>query len=134
MGGRVIKCPYPLNVIKDTYSCTTIAVIGHVQMNISTQYIYRPSEKDAKLAQKLGQLQSFIAVFPQECNGQLASLGQPNTFLAKAKAYAARGYRAGRQRRTPGPSARTGEQHIHGAQGAHLNPLGLFLRASIPFI
>ena len=34
-----------------------------------------PSEKDAKLAQKLGQLQPFIAVFPQECVGQLASFG-----------------------------------------------------------
>ena len=33
------------------------------------------SEKDAKLAQKLGQLQSFIAAFPQECMGQLASVG-----------------------------------------------------------
>ena len=28
--------------------------------------------KDAKLAQKLGQLQPFIAAFPQECMGQLA--------------------------------------------------------------
>jgi hypothetical protein len=27
------------------------------------------SEKDARLAQKLGQLQPFIAVFPQECMG-----------------------------------------------------------------
>ena len=34
-----------------------------------------PSEKDAELAQKLGQLQPFIAVFPQECMGQLASFG-----------------------------------------------------------
>ena len=33
------------------------------------------SEKDAKLAQTLGQLQPFIAVFPQECVGQLASFG-----------------------------------------------------------
>jgi hypothetical protein len=33
------------------------------------------SEKDAKLAQKLGQLQPFIAVFPQECMGQLGSFG-----------------------------------------------------------
>jgi hypothetical protein len=32
-----------------------------------------PGEKDAKLAQKLGQLQPFRAVFPQECMGQLAS-------------------------------------------------------------
>jgi hypothetical protein len=29
----------------------------------------------AKLAQKLGQLQPFIAVFPQECTGRSASLG-----------------------------------------------------------
>ena len=33
------------------------------------------SEKDAKLAQKLGQLQLFIAVFPQESMGQLAFFG-----------------------------------------------------------
>ena len=29
-------------------------------------------EKDAKLAQKLGQLQPFVPAFPQECMGQLA--------------------------------------------------------------
>ena len=34
-----------------------------------------PSEKDTKLAQKLIQLQPFIAVFQQECMGQLASFG-----------------------------------------------------------
>jgi hypothetical protein len=33
------------------------------------------SEKDAKLAQKLGQLQPFMAVLPQQCMGQLASIG-----------------------------------------------------------
>jgi hypothetical protein len=35
------------------------------------------SEKDTKLAQKLGQLQPFllVAVFPQECMGQLAHFG-----------------------------------------------------------
>jgi hypothetical protein len=36
------------------------------------------SENDAKLAQKLGQLQAFIAesaVLSQECMGQLASFG-----------------------------------------------------------
>jgi hypothetical protein len=32
----------------------------------------RRSEKDAKLAQKLGQLRLFVAVFSQECTGQLA--------------------------------------------------------------
>ena len=33
------------------------------------------SEKVVKLAQKLGQLQPLIAVFPQECMGQLAYFG-----------------------------------------------------------
>jgi hypothetical protein len=33
------------------------------------------SEKDARLAQKLGQLQPFLAVFPQECTGQLTYFG-----------------------------------------------------------
>jgi hypothetical protein len=33
------------------------------------------SEKDGKLAQKLGQLLPFIAVLPQECRGQLAYVG-----------------------------------------------------------
>ena len=33
------------------------------------------SEKDTELAQELGRLQPFIAVFPQECMGQLASFG-----------------------------------------------------------
>ena len=32
-------------------------------------------EKDAKLAQKLGQCQNCIAAFPQECMGQLPSSG-----------------------------------------------------------
>jgi hypothetical protein len=32
-------------------------------------------ETDAKSVQKSGQLQPFIAVFPQECMGQLAYLG-----------------------------------------------------------
>jgi hypothetical protein len=35
----------------------------------------RMSEKDTKLTQKLGQLQPFMAVFPPECVGQLASSG-----------------------------------------------------------
>ena len=36
---------------------------------------FETSEKDAKSAQKLGQLQPFIDVFPQKCVGQLASFG-----------------------------------------------------------
>jgi hypothetical protein len=35
----------------------------------------RVSEQDAKLAQKLGQLQPFLDVLPQECVGQLAYFG-----------------------------------------------------------
>jgi hypothetical protein len=35
----------------------------------------RESEKDAELSQNLGQLQPFLAVFPQEHMGQLASFG-----------------------------------------------------------
>ena len=34
-----------------------------------------PGEEDAKLAQKLGQLQLFLAVFTQEYLGQLVSFG-----------------------------------------------------------
>jgi hypothetical protein len=50
-----------------------------------------------KLAQKLGQLQPFVPVFPQGCTGQLVYLGQPNTFLARGA--------AGRRRRR-GPRGR----------------------------
>ena len=39
------------------------------------QVLQHASEKDAKLAQQLGQLQPFLAVLPQECVGQLASFG-----------------------------------------------------------
>jgi hypothetical protein len=35
----------------------------------------RQGEKDATLARKLAQFQPFIAVFPPECMGQLASFG-----------------------------------------------------------
>ena len=36
---------------------------------------FQKVRKTPKLAQKLGQLQPFSAVFPQECMGQLASFG-----------------------------------------------------------
>jgi hypothetical protein len=49
---------------------------------------FRLCEIDAKLAQKLGQLQPFLAFsslfFPQECVANLHLVGQPNTFLAQA--------------------------------------------------
>jgi hypothetical protein len=49
---------------------------GWCRLRAPLSYMYRcQSEKDAKLAQKLGQLQPFIAVFPQECTGQLALFG-----------------------------------------------------------
>ena len=38
-------------------------------------HVVAASEKDAKLAKKLGQLQPYIAVFPQGCTRQLASFG-----------------------------------------------------------
>jgi hypothetical protein len=40
------------------------------------------SEKDVKLAQKLGQLQSFTADSHRNAWANLHILGQPNTFLA----------------------------------------------------
>jgi hypothetical protein len=43
------------------------------------------SEQDAKLAQKLGQLQPFIALFPHKCMGQLYLLDQPDSFLAQGR-------------------------------------------------
>ena len=48
----------------------TVATLGYLAARCIVL-----SEKDAKLAQKLDQLQSFIVVFPQECMGQLAYFG-----------------------------------------------------------
>ena len=42
------------------------------------------SEKDAKLAQKLGQLPPFLAVFPQECTGPRAS-SEPTQHLSRRR-------------------------------------------------
>ena len=46
----------------------------------------RPSEKEkgAELAQKLGQLQPFVAAFPQECMGQPGSFG-PTSHLPRSQ-------------------------------------------------
>jgi hypothetical protein len=38
-------------------------------------YLAHDSEKDTKLAQKMGQFRPLIAVLPQRCTGQLASVG-----------------------------------------------------------
>ena len=54
---------------------------GHYMYNAP----HNKSEKGAKLAQKLGQLQPFIALFSQEYNhGSLHLVGQPNTFVARS--------------------------------------------------
>ena len=74
---------------------------------MSPHGLTRLSEKDAKLAQKLGQLQPFIAVFPQECVGQLAHFG-PTSHLARsvgAEALAEAGARL-RELRRRGPAGR----------------------------
>ena len=66
-----------------------------------------PSKKDAKLAQKLSQLQPFIAVFPQERKGQLASFRPTyNSFLAAGAGTAAfelAELRSNRRRKMPPP-------------------------------
>jgi hypothetical protein len=56
---------------------------GSAPSSASSYTCRGPSEKDAKLAQKLGQLQPFPALFPRECMANLHILGQPNTFLAR---------------------------------------------------
>ena len=43
----------------------------HALYALHAPFIHPMSEKDAKLAQELGQLQPFLAVFPQECMDQL---------------------------------------------------------------
>jgi hypothetical protein len=50
-------------------------VILTAQLGRQLQTKISRGEKDAKLAQKLGQLQPFIVVFPKDCMGQLAFFG-----------------------------------------------------------
>jgi hypothetical protein len=59
----------PKGTLEQPLNCygTQLALCGLV--------ILHDSKKEAKLAQKLGQLQPYIAVLPQECMGQLASFG-----------------------------------------------------------
>jgi hypothetical protein len=54
------------------------------------------------LAQKLGQLQPFVAVFPQECMADSHRLGRPDARLAEGRARGPARYhgpRRGRRRR-----------------------------------
>ena len=64
-----IFCAKPLR--KYTGQCMT-NVTAHGQER-ATRCPRCASEKAAKLDQKLGQLEPFTAVFPQECMGQLGS-------------------------------------------------------------
>ena len=65
-------------------------LLTEIQTDARQRGDHAESENDAELAQKLGQLQPFLAVFPHESMGQLASfgptgvLGQPDPFVAKA--------------------------------------------------
>jgi hypothetical protein len=64
----------PYNTTYCVRSCTTI----HIQHSAQTWALKgcaRQSEKAAKLAQKLGQLQPFLAILPQKEMGQLAHFG-----------------------------------------------------------
>ena len=62
-------------LLADTLGC--LGCLGRSTLSTTSTSLPKKlsSEKDAKLAQKLGQLQPFIAVFPVECVGQLASFG-----------------------------------------------------------
>ena len=71
------------------------------------------SEKDAKLAQKLGQLQPFIAVFPQNAWANYIFWANLTPFLPQAIAWNLRAVWA-REKQT-------------GGSGGSLDPLGLFL-------
>jgi hypothetical protein len=74
-GLTIQACPHSL------FKSRVLSVLGFARWlcSLNRPSIYT-SAKDAKLAQKLGQFQPFIAVLPQECTGQLASFA-PTDFL-----------------------------------------------------
>ena len=58
----------------------TVSPLGQVAGTVVCEAVYSLKDNQVrkapwKLAKKLGQLQPFTAVFPQECMGQLASVG-----------------------------------------------------------
>ena len=68
-------------VLRQESPTTLLLINPHVQnvyhnnnsMSMVRRWLRLLSEKDAELAQNLGQLQPFTAVSPQECVGQLPS-------------------------------------------------------------
>jgi hypothetical protein len=80
---------------REVHTTTLRTTAGAVQELLQTTHHAFPvvkvcphpclSEKGARLARKLGQLQPFIAVFPQECIGQLAYFG-PTLLLSRSSA------------------------------------------------
>jgi hypothetical protein len=66
--GRCCHCASPR-------SLTYMLNLCGLQWAVSRSGSPALSEKDAKLALKMGHLHPFIAVFPPECMGQLASFG-----------------------------------------------------------
>ena len=68
------KSPAPRNFLPPTPNKASSFSIPN--FGAGFRRLSNPGEKDAKLTQKLGQLQLFlVAVHPQECMGQLASFG-----------------------------------------------------------
>ena len=88
-----------------SFSLTMWAIFFQVPMGPT------PSEKDAKLAQKLDQLQPFIDVIPQECVGQLAYFGQTeHLFLRHRRGPKARLWASGDAERPSCPKQPSGRR------------------------
>jgi hypothetical protein len=79
-GDRVIQMSRPSAIKTSKLGGAPIVCRVHRRVLCTSMTTLHPSAKDAKLAQKSGQLQPFLAVLPQECMDQLASFG-PNTNL-----------------------------------------------------
>jgi hypothetical protein len=95
---------------------------------------YRFSEKGAKLAQKLGQLQPSLAAFPQACTGQLTSFW-PTSYLPRFCPARRRGRRPGAAPlRVPGPLVRPGllPQYHARPQFSNLTPIFIGLHRNAP--
>ena len=63
-----------LDGLYDAHGTLAVHRVGAMERHVARADLVA-SEKDAKLAHKLGQLQHFMAAFPQKCMGQLAYFG-----------------------------------------------------------